>query len=385
MVSVINKGIMDMIGAARPSIADPFLPKKIEEGRIEDIRECIGCNICVGWDTSTAPMRCTQNPTKGEEWRKGWHPEVILPRSADETVLIVGGGPAGLEAARALGQRGYEVTLSDASTELGGRVTHESRLPGLAAWARVRDYRVYQIQQMSDVLLYPASPMSAGEVLEFGADHVAIATGARWRKDGYGRAHQAPIPGSDGAHVLTPDDIMAGVAPDGPVLVYDDDHYYIGGLIAEKLCADGKDVVLVTPESKASAWTDHTLEQHRIQARLLELGVVIVASHTLAAIGTGEVTLACLYTKRERKLAAASIVMATSRLPVDSLYWDLMADNDALADAGVKSIKRIGDCYGPATIAAAVYEGHRYARELGAEPVDGIPFRRELTELSADF
>ena len=68
-----------MIGAARPSIADPFLPKKIEEGRIEDIRECIGCNICVGWDTSTAPMRCTQNPTKGEEWRKGWHPKRIAP------------------------------------------------------------------------------------------------------------------------------------------------------------------------------------------------------------------------------------------------------------------------------------------------------------------
>ena len=106
MVSVINKGIMDMIGAARPSIADPFLPKKIEEGRIDDIRECIGCNICVGWDMMGAPMRCTQNPTKGEEWRKDWHPEKIAPMSDDETVLVVGAGPAGLEAARALGQRG---------------------------------------------------------------------------------------------------------------------------------------------------------------------------------------------------------------------------------------------------------------------------------------
>ena len=101
MVSLIRKGALDMIGAARPSIADPFLPKKIEEGRIEDIRECIGCNICVASDNLSAPMRCTQNPTKGEEWRKGWHPERISARSGDERVLVVGAGPAGLEAARA--------------------------------------------------------------------------------------------------------------------------------------------------------------------------------------------------------------------------------------------------------------------------------------------
>ena len=93
MVSVVNKGVLDMIGAARPSIADPFLPRKIEQGRIEDIRECIGCNICVAWDILGAPMRCTQNPTKSEEWRKGWHPERIAPKATEDTVLIIGAGP----------------------------------------------------------------------------------------------------------------------------------------------------------------------------------------------------------------------------------------------------------------------------------------------------
>ena len=106
MVSLIKNGVLDMIGAARPSIADPFLPQKIEQGRIEDIRECIGCNVCVGYSNLMVPIRCTQNPTMGEEWRRGWHPEQIPAKDTDDRVLIVGAGPAGLEAARAFGAVG---------------------------------------------------------------------------------------------------------------------------------------------------------------------------------------------------------------------------------------------------------------------------------------
>jgi dimethylamine/trimethylamine dehydrogenase len=136
MVSQIRRGVLDFIGAARPSIADPFLPRKIEEGRIDDIRECIGCNMCVTSDFTIVPMRCTQNPTIGEEWRKGWHPEIIPARGSEDKVLVVGAGPAGLECARALGQRGYEVTLAEARDVLGGRVANGDRLPlGPAACA----------------------------------------------------------------------------------------------------------------------------------------------------------------------------------------------------------------------------------------------------------
>ncbi|MES1152789.1 MAG: NADH:flavin oxidoreductase, partial [Dongia sp.] len=90
MVSQIKRGIIDFIGAARPSIADPFLPKKIEEGRPDDIRECIGCNICVSGDFTMSHFRCTQNPTMGEEWRKGWHPEIVPARKSEDEVLVVG-------------------------------------------------------------------------------------------------------------------------------------------------------------------------------------------------------------------------------------------------------------------------------------------------------
>ena len=98
MVSQIKRGIVDFIGAARPSIADPFLPSKIEQGRLDEIRECIGCNNCYVGDTISTPIRCTQNPTMGEEWRRGWHPEKIEARGSDSTVLVIGAGPAGLEA-----------------------------------------------------------------------------------------------------------------------------------------------------------------------------------------------------------------------------------------------------------------------------------------------
>src|SRR5699024_6750835 len=136
MVRQVKKGILDFIGGARPSIADPFLPKKIQEGRLETIRECIGCNICVTGDQTMAPIRCTQNPSMGEEWRRGWHPEKIRERESDAEILIIGAGPAGLEAARALGARGYDVILAEARRELGGRVTDEAKLPHLSAWIR---------------------------------------------------------------------------------------------------------------------------------------------------------------------------------------------------------------------------------------------------------
>ena len=163
MVSQIKRGVLDMIGAARPSIADPFLPRKIEEGRLDDIRECIGCNICVSGDNNIVPLRCTQNPTMGEEWRRGWHPEVIPAKASDDRILVVGAGPAGLECARAAGQRGYAVTLAEAGRELGGRVSLESRLPGLATWARVRDYRLGRLAALPNVEIYRESRLDADQ------------------------------------------------------------------------------------------------------------------------------------------------------------------------------------------------------------------------------
>lgn len=383
MVSLIRSGALDLIGAARPSIADPFLPLKVEEGRLDDIRECIGCNICVTSDFLSVPLRCTQNPTMGEEWRKGWHPERIPPRTADETVLVVGAGPAGLEAARALGQRGYQVTLAEASKTLGGRVAIESRLPGLSEWKRVADYRAYQIARMPNVETFLDSRLSADQVLDFGADHVVIATGARWCPSGVGRANHAPLLRAPGARVLTADDICSGTLPEGPVVVFDDDHYYMGGLMAELLRAQGHAVTLVTPAADVSNWTHNTLEQGRIQKKLIELGVTILALHNLVFRATESVTVECVYTGRQHDLACGTLVSVTMRRPTDVLFADLQRLTSDWAN-GPKTLTRVGDCLAPGTIAAAVYAGHRYARELGAAQSDNIPFRRELPALAID-
>jgi dimethylamine/trimethylamine dehydrogenase len=379
MVSQIRRGVLDMIGAARPSIADPFLPKKIEEGRIDDIRECIGCNICVTGDAMITPMRCTQNPTQGEEWRKGWHPEVIPQRQSEDRILIVGAGPAGLEAARALGQRGYEVHLAEGTTELGGRVTRESKLPGLRAWARVRDHRVLQIEKMPNVTIYRDSNLTADNVRDFAFERVVLATGATWRRDGYGRSHFAPIPGLESARVFTPDDIMAErLPPPGPVVVYDTEEFYLAGVIAEKLREAGHDVTFVTPGDLASAWAGNTLEGVHVNKLLRKLGIKVVTHHDVTRAAADHVEITCGYGGTAELIPASSIVLVTSRLPNEALYLALTADPDGVKATGIKSVTRIGDCLAPGFIAHAVYHGHRYARELDAPPSGEVPFKRHL-------
>jgi dimethylamine/trimethylamine dehydrogenase len=372
MARLIRDGVLDMIGAARPSIADPFLPKKIEEGRLEDIRECIGCNICVTGDFTMVPIRCTQNATMGEEWRRGWHPERIREKDSDAKVLVVGAGPAGLEAAQWLGRRGYEVVLAERAREVGGRVSREARLPGLAAWIRVVGYRKAQLAQLPNVELALESDVTADEIRSYGFDHVAIATGARWRADGVGRWHTAPPPLDPSLQVLTPDDLMAGARPDGDrIVLFDDDHYYMGGVLAELLVREGGSVTVVTSAPRVSEWTVNTMEQARIQRRLIELGVEIVTEHALVAATHNAVGVACTYTGRERELPADALVLVTARLPEDSPARDL------------PQAQVIGDALSPGTIASAVWDGRRYAEELGDPPGrDVVPFLRETVRLS---
>ncbi len=382
MARMIKSGRLDFIGCARPSIADPFIPKKIDEGRVEDIRECIGCNICVSGDMTQGMGRCTQNPTWMEEWRRGWHPEKIAVKGQSETVLIIGSGPAGLEAARAAALRGYDVAVAEARAVFGGRVTRERALPGLSAWGRVAEYRMFHLNQKQNVQLYPGSALTAAEVLEFGFQHVCVATGSTWRRDGVARQHVVAMPINATMPVFTPDDLMTGRLPKGRVVIFDDDHYYMGGVLAELCAQQDCDVTLVTPSAFVSDWTANTLEQSTIHRRLAGLGVTIRLNTGIVELHGDGVETTCTYTDTRGRIGCDAVVLVTSRVSEDRLYLALNSRQQDWADAGIRSVKVIGDAAAPAPIAWATFAGHRYARELD-EPEwgDALPFRREVTRL----
>jgi len=375
MVGQIRRGVLDLIGAARPSIADPFLPSKIDGGREQDIRECIGCNICISSWHDSVPVRCTQNPTAGEEWRRGWHPERIEPAASDASVLIIGGGPAGLECALSLGRRGYEVSVAEAAEEIGGRLRFETRLPGLAAWGRVLDWRRGQLERLTNVNLYRGNFLTAADVLELQPTHVVIATGGRWARLLYSPL-EIPVGELSAPGVFTPDDIAAGMRLTSPVVVYDFDNYYMGSALAEHLAKAGHTVSYVTPAGHASAWGIMSNEQPQVHRALAASGIALRTLSRVTALAAGTVTLANQFTSEETLLPCASLVIVGTRFANDALYAELMAREPEFADAAIRSVTRIGDALAPGAIVHAVYSGHRYARELEADPKT-VSYRRD--------
>ena len=363
MVSQIRRGVLDLIGGARASIADPFLPTKIREGRSDDIRECIGCNICIASWHDGVPVRCTQNPTAGEEWRRGWHPERFTRTSQPASLLIVGGGPAGLEAAVVAARQGLDVTIAEQTGDWGGRVLSESRLPGMATWRRVRDYRVWVLSQMGNVAMFTNSELDVQAALDFGSDHIAIATGARWTRRRYS-ALELPAEPLITPQVYTPEDVYTHQVAGDRLLVFDFDNYYLGGVIAEHLAEQGHQVTYATPAGHASAWTFMTNELPFVYRALAARNVAIHTSTNLMDFDGQRAMLQNLFNAVPTELDVDGIVIVGHREPRDELYQTLSA---ALPDNEPPSLHLLGDALAPGAIVHAVHSGHGYARSLVEE------------------
>ncbi len=390
MAKVVNSDQCDIIGAARPSIADPFLPKKIEEGRYEDIRECIGCNICVSrWEKGGPPIWCTQNPTSGEEYRRNWHPEIYVPTTnPSPPIMVVGAGPAGLECAMTLGLRGYElVHVCEASGQIGGHVDWVSKLPGFGSWKRVIDWRETQIKTRTDVQIMVNRKLSYEDLLQCGAEHLIFATGSHWDGSGMSAILHDHIAGvdSDMPEVATPEQYVLGGKQMGEnVLVIDNDAYYMGSAMAQLLAENGHKVTYATYGETVGPYLRFTLEEQRMYEKLLELGCTMIAQHLTVAADNGEAVLVHLWSGKEKVVEYDSIMLVTHRISDCELYNRLQESPDTMKAAGIKSIHLIGDAHTPGMIAQATFSGTRLAREFDSpNPDEHKPFIRERRLLNA--
>jgi dimethylamine/trimethylamine dehydrogenase len=387
MAEIVRSGAWDLIGAARPSIADPFLPRKIEEGRYGEVRECIGCNVCILKSETAGHLGCTQNATAGEEYRRGWHPESFaVATNADRDVLIVGAGPAAMECGIVLGKRGFRrVHVVEAQPEPGGAMRWIASLPGLGEWRRVVNWRVIQISKLRNVELICGTELDATAVREYGAEIVIIATGARWVADGISAATHTPLAGADSQldWVMTPEQVMlAHKRPTGErVIVYDCEGYFTAVGIAELLAREGHRVELVTCLEQIAPVCDGTLEGPMLRRRLHDAGVRTRRGVTLTAIDPGRATAHDEF-DQPLELSADGVVLVTQRRSDDALYHALSADPQALGAEGIESLHRVGDCVAPRLLADAIFDGHRLAREIDTDdPAIALPYRRERPTL----
>ncbi|MEU2286802.1 FAD-dependent oxidoreductase [Streptomyces sp. NPDC013178] len=387
MVKVVKSGQADFIGAARAGISDPFLPAKIREGRIEDIRECIGCNMCVSRSNMwNGRIICTQNPTVGEEFRRAWHPENFDgAANRDRSVLVVGAGPAGLECAMVLGKRGFEmVHLVDAAEEIGGSLNWVTRLPGRQEWRHVIEYRELQLSKLKNVTTILNTRLSADDILDYGAEIVVIATGSHYAADDVSPYDRRPLDlGDFRGNVLTPEQVMSGEAVIGErVLVWDTDGYFVGPGVAEHLAAAGHQVTAVAPASGFGPYLAYTMEDSRIAQDLRALGVRIYTSAGLGRFGTDTATVETQAGSVE--VGVDTVVVVGQRVADSDLYRELQDRQAEWADAGVSGVYRIGDSLRPSFIADAVFSGHRLAREIdSANPAEPLPYIRERRLLNA--
>ncbi len=405
MLEIVKSGAADIIGAARPSISDPFLPKKIEEGRIDDIRTCIGCNVCISrWEIGGPPMICTQNATAGEEYRRGWHPERFRKAGSDDSVLIVGAGPSGSECARVLMERGYTVHMVDTAEKVGGHVNEVITLPGLAEWGFHRDYRETQLNKLLKKnkecqVALGQKAMTVDDILEYGAEKVVIATGSHWNTDGTNCLTHDPIPGADASlpHVLTPEQVLAGSKPVGKkVMILNYDPYFMAPSLAEKLATDGHEVTVASGVALGN-YMHFTLEAPNMHRRLHELHIEVLGDFACSRVEEGRVELYNIWGEGSRRSYRGpgklprdenkthqwydcdTVVLVTGRHSDDSLYRGLKARKVEWADNGIKDVYIIGDAEAPRIIADSTFSGHRLAREI-EEPNAQFPkpYRREV-------
>jgi 2,4-dienoyl-CoA reductase-like NADH-dependent reductase (Old Yellow Enzyme family) len=352
--AAIAAGVCDMVGAARALIAEPNLYKNAMEDKEELSRTCIACNWCMAgmYDNS---QTCTINPSA---WRElSWGTFQPAPRACK--VVVAGGGPGGLEAARVAALKGHDVTLFEARDKLGGALGLWATLPGREAFQSSIEWWEREIRKLG-VKIHLNTEATAALILHQKPDAVIVATGARYSVGGHSNHRERDIPGYDLDFVYRPEEILLGKArPAGNIIVLDAEGSNTGVGISEILAKQGSKVEYLTPYfSPVSPRVHAALETPLIMERLYSAGVKISATTYIKKIAARAVTAYDVYSEQERVINGVdAVVLSTGRVSLNALEKEL--------DGKVSQLFTIGDALAARMFAAASYEGHKFARYIG--------------------
>jgi 2,4-dienoyl-CoA reductase-like NADH-dependent reductase (Old Yellow Enzyme family)/thioredoxin reductase len=346
---VLRSGAADLVGMTRALIADPEMPRKAREGRLDDIRVCMGSGEgCIDRLYFGMPIGCVQNPVIGREREWG----ALVP-AVPARVLVVGGGPAGMEAARVLAERGHRVTLLERADELGGALRIAARAPGWEAYAGAVDWLARQLARLKvDVRLGVAA--TARAVLAEAPDAVVVATGAEPRRP--------RLPGVDQPHVVSATEVLAGTAPvRGRSVILDETSYTPGPKVADALSQAGHAVEIVTRQYSLGEDIGTTLRAKLLE-RLLRQGVTITVLAAPVAIEADHIRVRHMLTDAEWTIPADTVVLASGGQARDQLYHELTALTTG--QESPPALHLIGDAYAPRNLLLAMVDAARVGRAI---------------------